>query len=453
MVTSPRQPGQTFVVAGNGTLWMQDPAGGAPTWIELPTPNVEPGEGDSGNNFLAIGGSVDAPLLFYCAKTRLYVAPAPPQAAADWRRLDDAHRVHLDLHGVFLSADFAAVIDATGYQATSGTVWLLSDGGIHRSTDGGKSFEASSGLSTLATVNIGGLAIPRKTALCLNCGDNAGFYSLNGGQSWMTLTYNGGDNDCSFADPLQPDRMLVFTPREGPNGSALVYVGVPPDGTGLTGLSYRFDGPPRPQPRDGFDGAGTDNWNAGSVHGMRGYRPVVHGLWGESGPGAGDYVFIRYKTDSTAVLLRTKASDEIEGGVEFDTEALSESGGGNVFQVGPPLPSNDIDLAQASGGHNATVFLCGRRQPPSPLEVDAGHERLAAPRARSRQFLRTPILRRSVSTQYRLHHQSEPRQPVGRRWPDVDDRRQPRDAADEQRRSANRSDDRRTALLLRHRPQ
>src|SRR6266851_2849912 len=81
-----------------------------------------------------------------------------------------------------------ATIGSNGYNTTAGKVWLLSDGGIHRSMDGGKSFAASSGLSTLATVNIGGLAIPGKTALCLNCGDNGGFYSSNGGQSWKTIT-------------------------------------------------------------------------------------------------------------------------------------------------------------------------------------------------------------------------------------------------------------------------
>jgi len=358
MVIAPQQAGRTYVIADDGSLWFQDMGMAAPDWVSLPIPELGD-DPDSGNRFLAIGGSLDIPLLFYCNQRRLYVALAPPQSVNDWRVLDEEQRVHLDLHGVFLSPDFEATIGSNGYNTTAGKVWLLSDGGIHRSMDGGKSFAASSGLSTLATVNIGGLAIPGKTALCLNCGDNGGFYSSNGGQSWKTITYDGGDNDTSFADPLQWDRMLVFTPRSGDNGSVRVYVGLPPDGSVDAAASYSVGGPPKPTPRDEFSGTGTTNWNAVSNHVMRGFRPVVHSLLGESYPDAGDYIFVRYKTDSTAVLLRTKASDQIEDGNEFDTDAISEQGGGNVYQVGPPLPSNEIDVVQASGGHEATVFYAG----------------------------------------------------------------------------------------------
>ena len=49
-------------------------------------------------------------------------------------------QVHVDLHGLFLSPDFHAGFDDGRYVATAGTVWLLSDGGIDRSTDGGITF-------------------------------------------------------------------------------------------------------------------------------------------------------------------------------------------------------------------------------------------------------------------------------------------------------------------------
>jgi hypothetical protein len=359
MVVPKLQPGRTYVLAHDGSLWFQDFASAGPEWIQLPTPKFGQGEPDSGNRFLAIGGSITKPLLFYCATSRLYVSPAPPQSADDWRRLDEDHRVHLDLHGLLLSPDFDASIDSNGYHVASGTIWLLSDGGLHRSTDGGKSFVPASGLSTLGTTNIAGLSIQGKTALCLNCGDNAGFYSLDGGKSWKTLTYQGGDNDCAFADPLQPDRMIVFAPREGENGGVIVYVGVLPDGTGDTGFSYFIEAPPKATPNNGFGGTGVNQWNAVSYHVFRGYRPIVHTLLGEDNVAAGDYIFIRYKTDSSAVLLRTKASDRIDSGDEFDTDALSEQSGGNVFQVGPRLPANDIDVVQASGGHDNTVFYIG----------------------------------------------------------------------------------------------
>jgi photosystem II stability/assembly factor-like uncharacterized protein len=359
MVVPQSQPGTTYVVAHDGTLWFQDFASPAPSWIQLSTPNLAGGEGDSGNRFLAVSGSRANPLLFYCATSRLYVAPAPPTSSDDWQRLDDDHNVHLDLHGVLLSPDFDAVFSSGGYQATAGMLWLLSDGGLHWSTDGGRNFVASSGLSTLATTNIAGLSIAGKTALCLNCGDNGGFYSVDGGQTWKTLTYEGGDNDCAFADPLQPDRMLVFAPRSGDNGGVLVYVGNLPDGTGDTGYSYLVEGPPAPTPRNSFTGTGTSNWSAISKHAMRGYRPIVHSIFGEDGVSAGDYIFIRYKTDSTAVLLRTKASVQIDSGNEFDTDARTEQSGGNVYQVGPVLPANDIDIVQAAGGHGNTVFYVG----------------------------------------------------------------------------------------------
>lgn len=361
MVTLPQHSGQIYVLADDGTLWLRSYAAVTQEWVPVPTPNLFNGEVDSGNNFLAIGGSIANPLVFYCAKTRLYVAPAPPGSANDWRRLDEDHRVHPDLHGVFLSPGFHAAIDSNGYHVYAGTLWLLSDGGLYRSTDGGRSFAAASGLSTLATVNIGGVAIRGQTALCLNTGDNAGFYSLDSGQSWKTLEYLGGDNDCSFADPLQPDRLLNFTPRRSPSGSVTVYVGLGflPDGTGGTGYRYVVDGPPGPTPRTGFEGAGMDSWNAVSPHVLRGYRPIVHSLWGEEAPDAGDYIFIRYKTDSTAMLLRTVASDQIEEGAEFDTDAITPEDGVNVFQQGPALPSPEIDVVQASGGHSTPVFYCG----------------------------------------------------------------------------------------------
>jgi hypothetical protein len=362
MVVPPQQPTVVYVVAQNGTLWVQDTGAATPTWTELPTPDLEDKEVDSGNNFLAIGGSVENPLLYYCAKSRLYVAAVPPGSPGDWHRLDEVHRVHLDLHGVFLSPDFDAFIDSSGYHVNTGTLWLLSDGGIYRSTDGGKSFASSSGLSTLATVNISGAAIEGQTALCLNTGDNSGFYSLDGGENWTTQEYWGGDNDCSFAEPMRPDRLLVFTPRRGDNHSVTFYVGMGglPDGTGASGIRYIVEGPPRESRGNPIFGeAGSDNWNATSRHVLRGYRPIVASQWGEEGPDAGDYIFIRYKTDSTAVLLRTLRSDQIGSGDEFDTEAITSGDDVNVFQQGPVLPSADIDVVQASGGHSATVFYIG----------------------------------------------------------------------------------------------
>src|ERR1039457_3236101 len=97
---------------------------------------------------------------------------------------------------------------------------ILSDGGIHWSTDGGNHFQAASGVTTLSCVNFAGVAIQGQgPALSFNTGDNDGFYSMDGGRSWTSQDYGGGDNDCSFADPLRPHCMLVFTPRWDTDGN------------------------------------------------------------------------------------------------------------------------------------------------------------------------------------------------------------------------------------------
>ena len=118
----------------------------ASTWQDVPIPTV--GGQDSGNVWLAITRPGQGEALFYGPQRffgdnigEAWVAPLDPQSASDWHQLDTTGQVHVDLHGLFLSPDFHAGFDGGRYAATAGTVWMLSDGGIDRSTDGGITFK------------------------------------------------------------------------------------------------------------------------------------------------------------------------------------------------------------------------------------------------------------------------------------------------------------------------
>ncbi len=125
---------------------------------------------------------------------------------------------------------------------------------------------------TLSCVNVAGVSTQSNgPALSLNTGDNDGFYSMDGGASWSYQQYGGGDNDCSFADPLRSNSMLVFTPRW--NQTVSIYETSPGSlpNAAATGTSTRYNVP----------GPTTPNvWNANSAYGNRGSRPIVHGLRG-----------------------------------------------------------------------------------------------------------------------------------------------------------------------------
>ena len=356
LVTSPRSPLEVFLVGNDATLWRGDYTQifgtHASSWEQVVQPNL--GDQDSGNVFLAAPLPGQGALLFYGPqRSKAYVGPLDPVSASDWHALDESGAVHVDLHGLVLSPDFAGTFQNGQYKSSAGTVWMLSDGGIYRSTDGGRHFQAAKNVKTLSCVNIAGVAIEGSgTALSLNTGDNDGFYSLDGGAHWTSQHYGGGDNDCSYADPLMPNRMLVFTPRW--DGSVTLYknpLGGLPDARITTNQAHIVPGPPQ--------GTGGPAWNALSTYGMRGSRPIVLTKPGESVPGDGDYVFIRFKTDEQAVLLRTQQLLNIDSPDDWDTLATTPFEGQRVYQQGPTLPSAGLGVLQASGGHTGTVFYVG----------------------------------------------------------------------------------------------
>jgi hypothetical protein len=379
MVVSPRSPLEVFLV-NNGSVdpppclfrgdYDQFLGNHISTWEDMMIPNLDPHDQDSGNVFLATPLPGHGDLLFYAPhQSFVYVGPLDPQSPADWHKLPAEGSVHPDLHGLFLSPDFEGTFQDGQYQAITGTVWLLSDGGIYRSTDGGRHFQAAQNVRTLAAVNIAGAALKGVgPALSLNNGDNDGFYSLDGGKTWVSQDYGGGDNDCSFADPLAPGSMLVFTPRWDTNrnnvpasqgGTVTYYMNHPistppillPDARKGTASVHTVPGP--------VHGVGHTGWNASSGFVIRGFRPIVLSKPGDSGPEGGDYVFIRFKTDHQATLLRTHSIMDIDSPDDWETLATTPYEGARVFQQGPRLPAEDVGVVQASGGHTGTVFYVG----------------------------------------------------------------------------------------------
>lgn len=384
MVINPGWPLELYV-AGNGSgadtpamLYRANYASfffgpQASQWDTVPLPAyltaTGPGQSnqDSGNVFLVTTKKGRGDLLFYGAQRGIpYVGPLYPSSGDDWIRLGG--NVHADLHGILLSQDFKATISEDGtYQPTDGTVWLLSDGGIYRSADGGQHFQRTSNANTLSCVNIAGVANPGSgPVLSLNTGDNDGFYSADGGQNWTGQDYGGGDNSCSYADPLHSNSLLVFTPRrdlQGNTGSVrngetvTVYEtalgSLPNIGVGTPDRRI-VPGPPLLPP----DATFRDFWNADTSYGSRGSRPVVLGLPGEIPPIQGDYIFI-LDPSNAPVLVRTQDILEIVDRNEWITTATAPGQGAKVYLQGPPLPYAGLGLVQASGGHVATVFYVG----------------------------------------------------------------------------------------------
>jgi len=345
MVVSPRSPLEVFVTANANrqppAIFRGDYSQFAATlmssWESLPLP---PNLTDqmSGNVFVAATEPGRGDVLFYSPqRAEAYVAPVPPASPSDWTTLDHGPQVHQDLHGIFLSANFAATFADGEYRHDAGTLWLASDGGIHVSQDGGRHFHSSDGIESLSCVNIAGVAQPGKgPVISLNTGDNDGYTSSDGGVSWRPQDYGGGDNDCSYSDPLRPHSMLVFTPRRDEHGDGApsskgqtfcLYEADPGELPDIAGSDMRHVVPgPRLRPKSRI-------WNASSGFGLRGFRPIVLNMPDDPADEAGDYVFIRYfgnyvdnsatppinLPDNLAVLLRTRRIRDVKKRKDWDT--------------------------------------------------------------------------------------------------------------------------------------
>ena len=168
---------------------------------------------DSGGAVIIPHMTAEGQLFFFATDRRtVHIAFGEPVVTEGWTCIEDAN-CHLDPHGLALTPDFhpwSPDVEVPGF----GRALLVNDGGINFSTNGVQSWSNGRGLSTLGIVNIAVNTVPaRPAAICLGCGDNFGFASPDGGATWKTQNYLGGDNDCAFADPCQPNRMVVFAPR------------------------------------------------------------------------------------------------------------------------------------------------------------------------------------------------------------------------------------------------
>ena len=336
-------------------LWRGEFSGDAAdggTWTRLPSPPIGyAGTTASGGSFVLVHAEVGGRLLMLVSDRRTtHIAIGEPDAISDWTRVDGGN-VHVDPHGMALTPDFRR----TPSGAPMGRAYLISDGGAYTSTDGGQTWTQGKGLSTLGLVNAA--VLPRHghaSAICIGMGDNSGFYTFDGGSSWRTQDYLGGDNDCCFADPGQPSRLIVFAPRAGTAPRRRIYLYVNPDGgfpdaTFGTAQRLSIPGPPAQAPGDAAP------WNAVSPFVLRGYRPLVLTAPGESPRADGDLVTIRL-TPTAAKLLRTTSLSQITSPEHWVTNATAEGAGVKAFQVGPDLPNRAVDVVQAAGGHARPTF-------------------------------------------------------------------------------------------------
>lgn len=394
MAISPLSPRQVYITA-NGVTAPAKPAAlylfdysGFPLASRASTHQAQalPGDltdtssQDSGNVFVVASNSSQGAVLFYGAQRSVcYVATLTAAGSSSWTALDS--NVHVDLHGLLLSPDFTASISGGNYTGASGTVWLLTDGGVHRSTNGGKTFVPGQGAHTLSAVNVAGAAIAGAgPALSLNTGDNDGFYSLDGGQTWSNQQYGGGDDDCSFADPMRPFSMFVATPRWDPSGNLVsgggytvtIYEAAPASlpNASTSGTSSRHvvpGPPPIPDPLPTDATHKVPGWNASSSFYSRGARPIVLTLAGEQYPAQGDYIFV-LNPFLKPVLVRTQSIFNVTSRNDWQTTDTEPIPGAKVYLQGPPLPAPagapgiqdpNLGVVQASGGHSSTIFYVG----------------------------------------------------------------------------------------------
>jgi hypothetical protein len=337
-----------------------DPTGPG-VWTVLPSP-TDAGIGDSGCSFVVPVVVSGTTWLYVSSRRTVQSCPIDVSTASQFTRVDDGQ--HADPHGIAFSSGF--VPNATGV----GTAVLVNDGGAHWSTDGLQTWTQGNDLSTLNAANVALNSVPGSPmSLTFAGGDNGGFSSYDDGVNWSSQEYYQGDNDCSFADPFQPTRMVVFAPRDdfaADDGTVVpgelnVYVSPdsnPPNTTIGTLQVHRILGPTNPA----AEAAGKRAWNVESSYAEVGYRPLVLTLHGEAPRPDGDFVTIRWaglREGSQAFLMRTTAMTALTTSDVWNSTASAEGPGVLVFQVGPPLPDETIGVVQASGGHDRPTFYVG----------------------------------------------------------------------------------------------
>jgi hypothetical protein len=370
-----------------GIVWRgQFPAAGPAGWTRLPPiPLNYPTVTDSGGGFVVPHVTPDGRLYLISSDRRtVHASFGEPAASSGWVRIEDG-RCHLDPHGLSVSSDFRRAEPGLPAPASFGRILLVNDGGANFSTDGAASWQNGQGLSTLGLVNV---ALNPRTdggpALCMGMGDNSGFASPDGGDSWETQHYVGGDNDCAFADPRQPTRMIVFAPRYGKGdggvGRGVLHLHVSPDddppNTALNTLEVQIIPGAPPLDSDILEALAAENpnaalanlnaaWSAVSGFYVLGYRPLIFTRQGEAPLPDGDFVVIRFSDDGPELVRTTKLSQMTDAGF-WKTSNTADGPGVRAFRPTPALPDPAIAIVQASGGHAAPIFYVGDQDMNAP---------------------------------------------------------------------------------------
>ncbi len=324
-------------------------------WTRLPPlPLDYPSVTDSGGSFVVPHVGPEGQFCLFASDRRtVHCAVGEPAIASDWVRVEDG-RCHLDPHGLSLTPDFRRPVPGLPAPSTYGRILLVNDGGANYSTNGARSWSNGRGLSTLGLVNVS--VSPRSgggPAICMGMGDNSGFSSPDGGASWETQDYVGGDNDCCFADPRQPSRLIVFAPRADRHLFVYVKDGDVPDAS--YGTPDRTNVPYPPSlPEVGPRARQWGSTLVSNFYGV-GYRPLVLTPRGEQPLAESDFITIRFTADQ-ALLLRTTRLPAITAASDWVTTATADGPGVKAFQEGPPLPSANVCIVQASGGHAIPTY-------------------------------------------------------------------------------------------------
>jgi hypothetical protein len=359
-----------------GTVFRGDFSAAAPVWTPLtafpdnftypdgsvhkhPYPTT-----DSGTEHVTAFATKEGGIyIFVSDRSALWVGKG--ESPASWTRLDDVDLSatgaaiglkHIDPHSVYLSQDFRLNSDGG-----RGLIAQVNDGGVQISTDGTNTWTRTNGLTTFSPINVAVNAVRGKAAaITMGTGDNGGFFSADGGKTWITADYQQGDNDAQYSDPAQPSLLYVFAPRgkdvfAPPDEEARLVVyrgtGQPPNAGDGTSDAHRIPGPPA---RTG----GALGWNCVSSSTEIGYRPVVRTLPGKLRKPGGDFIAIRI-TDTKRYVVRSTVIAKVTAPSDWDSNALRDDPGVKVFRVGNDLPAGDFQILQAAGGHDDTYLYAG----------------------------------------------------------------------------------------------
>jgi photosystem II stability/assembly factor-like uncharacterized protein len=347
--------------SGLGELWrgtLPSSGGGNMTWKQLPSPPKNPDRTASGTDFVLVHRAPDRGVQFFLSDRRnVYASDGEPDVESDWTVIDAAP-VHVDPHSIAVTPRFSWAGAGTG----GGRVVMVNDGGAVVSSDGAENWEFGSGLGTLGVVNTA--ILPRRDeqpVIVVETGDNNGFASPDGGGTWESQDYRGGDNAPAVADPRQPERLFVFAGRhdigDDHEGAIFLYTA---DGGDVPDASWGTSDRqvvPSPEP---LDGEKKGRWNVRTVNFNLGYRPLVLTLDGEQPSPDGDFcTIVRSSDGANARLMRTTKLSQVDDPSDWDSTQTADGPTVKVFRQGPTLPSEAITVVQASGGHANPTFFVG----------------------------------------------------------------------------------------------